>query len=379
MIFNRYVIGFSLLLILCRCVKPSHETIDENLRSNYVIKAELFGFDDGTKFYLVDIDDSIVDSAVIKDHKFKMQGKIKDEPAYFSLQTTIDNKLIYTTLLIKNEPLTIKANLSDFPWNVHTYGSPIDSTYRKALSLTKSLDQKRDSLIFNFIKLPFSEQETIKSSYLKSVQAIDSLIELKTLDYIKNNQTYASILKLYYYKNIMPKDSVKVIYDTYNKELKLSRFGQVIKNYLESNQIEIGDQYLDFQALDQLNNSTSLSDLGLSDKYILINYTSARCGFCIEASNELIMIHNKYKNNLNIVSFSADAQENDWKISVERDGNLWTSLWDGEGRNSKTAFSYNFMATPTFLLIDKEGRIIDRLVGYNKGKLANILETNLLN
>lgn len=376
MIFYKFLI-FLCSLLLIGCI--SDKKTDINEVPGYRIEGNVSNFTEGTKFYLHNLaTNANVDSATIKDNKFLMEGNISDPPSLFWLRATDGEDYVYTPLFIGNDNLTIIADKKDFAWNVKTSGSTIDANYRKAMDVTKELDIKRDSLIFGYHALSEGEKEEAREEFMETVGKIDSIIKVRTIEYIKKtSDTYAGMLQLGFHKDDIPKDSVKIIFDRYSKEIKQSKFGRVVKIYLESNSIEKGDNYLDFVGLDQFNNKTSLSRLIEEGKFLLINYTSAYCGYCISAVDELREIHNRYQNSLNVVDLSADPKKDDWLKSVERDQNSWPSLWDGKGRYSESALRYNFSVTPTFLLISPDGKIVDRWIGYKEGKLIKDLEKYL--
>lgn len=127
-----------------------------------------------------------------------------------------------------------------------TSGSIIDADYRKLIGLTKELDIKRDSLIFGYHALPEDEKEETREEFMETVGKIDSITKVLTIENIKKtSDTYAGMLQLGFHKDNIPKDSVKIIFDQYSNEIKQSKFGRVVKIYLESNNIEKGDNYLD--------------------------------------------------------------------------------------------------------------------------------------
>lgn len=376
MTFYKLLFFFSSLLLI-GCMTDKKEV--NSGAPTYKVEGNVSNFTEGTKFYLHNLaTNANVDSATIKDNKFLMEGHIADPPSLFWLRATDGEDYVYTPLLIGNDNLTITADKKDFAWNVKTSGSKIDANYRKSMDMTKELNIERDSLIFGYHALSDGEKEGTREEFMEYVGKMDSIIKLRTIKYIKEtSDTYAGMLQLGFHKDDIPKDSVKLIFDRYSNELKQSKFGRVVKVYLESNNIEKGDKYLDFVGVDQFDNNTSLSMQMEERKFLLINYTSAYCGYCIRATDELKEIYNKYQNSLNIVDFSADPQKEDWLKSVERDQNSWPSLWDGNGRYSESALRYNFSITPTFLLISPDGTIVDRWVGYKVGKLKKDLEKYL--
>lgn len=373
----KVLLFFCVYQLLSGCFSDKQE--QNNLPPSYTVEGNVTGFPEGTKFYLYSLETNAnVDSATVRKNKFKLEGQIVDPPGFFWLRTSEGEDYVYTPLLIGNDEITVSADKHDFAWNVKTSGSTIDSNYRKLMDHTKNLNIKRDSMIFAFHGMPTEEKEGKWEKFLDEVGRIDRKIEHKKLNLVRQtSDTYAGMLELGFQMEEFSRDTVQIIYDRYSNELKQSKFGRIVKIYLESNHVEKGDNYLDFKALNQFDEKTSLSDLRENGKFLLINYTSAYCGACIMATDELREVYSKYRNSLNIVDFSADPQKKDWQKSVERDGNPWATLWDGKGRYSESAIRYNFSATPTFLLINPDGRIVDRWVGYKQGRLKNDLEKYL--
>ena len=349
---------------------------EEISSDKYKITADLTGFPEGTKFYLHSFTTKTgVDSAELRDNKFVMEGHISDPPEQFWINTTIDEEFIYTNVLIGNEELRVTADKTDFPWKVKTSGSKTDSDLRELEKLTSDLDIEYDSLRFYYYRLPEEEQEQQRKTILPKLEELINQITERKIQYIKNtNDTYASIINLGYLKDEMPTDTLRAIFNRYTKEIRESKYGKILQVYLSSGFKNIGDPYYDIRAINQLNKEVQLSQLREEGKYLLINYTSAYCGHCIRATDELKAIHQKFHKSLNFVSLSADPQKEAWQNSVERDGDLWPSLWDGEGRYSENAIHFNFTFTPTFLLIDPDGFIVERWTGYNKGELTRSLE-----
>ncbi len=377
MILQKPLLFVFAFLMLIGCMPDQQKVPNQN--EIYQITGNVTGFTEGTKFYLYSLETNAnVDSALVKNNEFRMEGHIVNPPTSFWLRATDGEDYVYTPLLIGNDNLELSADKKDFAWNVKTRGSTIDANYRKSMDITKELNIRRDSLIFGYHGLPVAQKEATRDKFMESVGNIDSVTRNRTIKYIKeNNDTYASILNLTFLKDAIPRDSVELIFNNYTDELKQSKFGRIIKIYLESNHIAKGDPYLNFEGIKKSGEKSSLAALKEDNKFLLINFTSAYCGFCIRATDELKEIYNQHQKSLNIVDFSADPQKKDWLHSIERDGNQWPSLWDGQGRYSESAIRYNFSVTPTFLLISPDGKIVDRWVGYKEGELEKGLEKYL--
>jgi peroxiredoxin len=343
-------------------------------QNGYVITGDLTGFPDSTMLYLRNLStDETFDSTLIIGNKFQFKGHLQDEPEQIWLNTKVGNEFIYTNLLIGNENIRIKADIKDFPWNVNITGSKTQDDYNDLRDLTKSFDIQRDSILQSYFKLPPEVQEE-KGNEIWGVQikTLDSTSQAMRIEYVKSHiNTYPGIINLRYLKNTLPKDTVQALFNQLNDEIRNSKYAKVIEVYLNAKISEVGDSYHDFKALNKNEDTIKLSNL--IGKYILLDFTAAYCGPCIESAKELRVIDKKYSDSLEIVSFSGDAKKDIWLNSLKRDSVSWISLWDGKGRYSETYIKYGVQGVPTFFLIDPNGKIIDTWCGYGKGLLEDKL------
>lgn len=349
----------------------------EKKEEQFTISGQVTGFPDGTKFYLRNLaTDAVFDSATIENNSFKFEGHIFDPPEQIWLNATVDKKFIYTNLIIGNDEIDIQGDILDFPWNVDIKGSKTQEDFNYSQSLTKKYNIKRDSLAQSFMKLPQDKQQEIAAEIWGEIGKIDSITTALRIDYIKSHpNTYTSVIELGYLKNQLPKDSIQKIYDQYTPKIKESKYAKVVEVFLRENILKIGDQYHDFEGLNQKDKNVKFSDV--KGEYTLLDFTAAFCGPCIQAADELVEINKNYSDSLNIVSFSQDPKKDVWLKSLERDKVAWNSIWDGKGRYSETSIKYGIQGIPTFVLINPEGIIIDKWIGYEKGSILSRLEKSL--
>jgi peroxiredoxin len=344
-----------------------------NKTETYKITAELTGFPDSTIFYLENSStQELIDSAIIFENKLEFTGQLLDSPEQLFLTTRVDNKLVYTYLLIGNEKIRISGDIKDFPWNVNISGSKSQDDYNILRNMTRRYDIERDSLAQIFFSLTEDEQEIRSKEIWTTINSIDDstrkLREGFTKRYIN---TYPGIIYLGYLKTSLPKDTVRSLYDQLSPEIKTSKYAKIVEIYLKEGITEIGDMAHNFEAYNKDGDLMSFSDL--VGHYILLDFTAAYCGPCVQSAEELRLIDETYNDSLTIVSFSGDAKKETWLKSLDRDSVSWLSLWDGKGTFSETYIKYGVQGFPTFFLIDPNGKIIDQWVGYGKGSLENKL------
>ena len=358
-----------LTLILCSITIISCQQQD-----GYVIKGTLTGFPDSTMIYLRNLNtDEIFDSTLLITSQFELKGHLQDVPEQIWFNTRVGNDFIYTNLLIGNDRINIEGDIKDFPWNVSITGSRTQDDSNYLRDLTKSFSIKRDSLVQSYLKLTPEGKKEKSREIWGEIRILDDTTRQIRVEYVKSHiNTYPGVINLGYLKNVLPKDTVKLLYNELSEELKASKYARVIEVYLNEKISEIGDTFHDFEAYDQNEEIVSFSDL--IGKYILLDFTSAYCGPCIQAAEELRWIAKTYSDSIDIISFSVDPMKDTWLKALDRDSVSWTSLWDGKGRYSETVIKYGVIGYPTFFVIDKKGKIIDKWSGYGKGLLENKLE-----
>ena len=132
----------------------------------------------------------------------------------------------------------------------------------------------------------------------------------------------------------------------------------------------------DFEAMDKDGHKHHLSDT--KGKYVLLDFSTTYCGPCIESLKDLKIISKKYADQIQIISFSGDGGKATWLKGINRDRPAWLTLWDGKGNYGETILKYGVTGYPSFFLIDPQGKIVSKWVGYGKdpGKKGS-LETEV--
>jgi thiol-disulfide isomerase/thioredoxin len=105
------------------------------------------------------------------------------------------------------------------------------------------------------------------------------------------------------------------------------------------------------------------------EKTLLIFWTS-RCPHCIEMLPQIKAWQKQQKNNdFEIVAISLDTSETDWKNKVTELGiESWYNLSDLNSWDGEVATKYNIYATPTLIIIGKNGKIIGLPVNLDELK-----------
>lgn len=126
----------------------------------------------------------------------------------------------------------------------------------------------------------------------------------------------------------------------------------------------VGAEAYDFNYVDPDGSVVCLSDF--RGKLVLVDFWASWCGPCRQEMKNLLPIYDELKGeDLVFISISLDKREKDWRRMLETENLPWIMLWNKEGFTVGEApntiqKAYGFYSIPFIVLIDREGRIMER-------------------
>jgi peroxiredoxin len=101
----------------------------------------------------------------------------------------------------------------------------------------------------------------------------------------------------------------------------------------------------------------------LAGKIVVLDFWATWCPPCVASVDELKELRKKYpEQKLVLVSVSADHDQKAWEQFIAKKKMQWPQYFDGDGK-IQTMFAVN--SYPTYILIDGEGLIRERVSGMN--------------
>ena len=135
---------------------------------------------------------------------------------------------------------------------------------------------------------------------------------------------------------------------------------EIIKNIETHNRLRIGAKApeITWSSEDELH---QLSTLSKTEKYLLI-FWSSTCSHCL---NELPKLHNALLSNANITVLAIGLEDNDisWKKEIAKLSEFEHAISLGKWE-SEYAHLYDIHQTPTYFVLDKDKRIIEKPENY---------------
>ena len=138
----------------------------------------------------------------------------------------------------------------------------------------------------------------------------------------------------------------------------------------------IGQQYTDLEMADPDGKMHKVSELVGEGKYVLVDFWASWCGPCRAEMPNVLEAYNKYHaKGFEVVGVSFDQKKEAWVKAVGQLKMPWLQISDLKGFDCAAAPIYKIDGIPDNILIDPQGRIIDRAL---RGKALHTRLQNLL-
>lgn len=330
---------------------------------------------DGEMFFLVNLDNSQIDTILLENGRISYQIKIPEEPTNYQI---FSFNYGAASFYIENKDIKLLSKKMEDP-NSSYYSLEVEGggdVQKESVSFSKRIDEfyKDDgggNLTSN-MKLAYSQNDTVK--YQKLLKKYKSA-KNKTNEYFKkyildNPKSYfATDLLLRIVEDIGGRNNFKIrlnevksYIDNVDKSLISSKPFKKIKVLYEElkNSPIVGSIIPDYVQNDVANQPIRLSDEYKKGKYLLIDFWASWCAPCRRGHPHLLDIYKKYHNRgLNLLSVSLDTDKNKWKKAVEQDKLIWTQVSELKEYDSEFVKLCRVSAVPHNILVDNKGEIIE--------------------
>ena len=167
---------------------------------------------------------------------------------------------------------------------------------------------------------------------------------------------------LYRVRNEIKKDSLELILKKVDDVILMSKYGQSLLLYSKSPDLEINKHFTDFTVQSLEGENISISELIKKEKPVLIIFGGLAC-MQEHGRKTLKDFHNGYKDNIEIIAFVFARNRDEWVSDSKYPLDI-PLLSDMKGDHSPIKIQYDVQATPTVYLIDKDGIIAWKSIGY---------------
>lgn len=352
-------------------------------RKEYKILGDVSGISDSTLIDLFVIEENLgmrIATDTIIDGKFSFSDSIGNDKTNMRLRIRDQKQFSgWCNIWIANTDIHVSGNSKYLSQWVVSSDVKEQKQENNLLKHIRKYKVEIDSmhLIETSVDQESQEARTIRNK----IDSINSVLYTKELEYLKDN--YNSLIAVKELCSIaqsgdsIQKRVIKSFYHKIDTAFANTLWGEGIKSYL--NKVvppKVGDHFVNITAFDVEGKQHRLSDF--QGKYMLLDFWSAGCYPCLMAAPELRKVSAKYKDKLHIVGLNLDTRKKMWEDTSEKDSITWINLSDGKGTFGGASYRYGIDGFPTYILINPQGIIVDRWMGFQEGifeeKLVKILE-----
>lgn len=153
----------------------------------------------------------------------------------------------------------------------------------------------------------------------------------------------------------------------FDPELQKTTHFTKINRYLQYDNIT-GDKFPTDLSLKKPDNSAASEILDKNAEYNLVVFWASWCGPCRQEIPQLKKLYAKHKGRVNITSISTDKSSEAWKKALKQEQMPWKQFVVDEESMAQLDKKYNLQSIPVTLLLDREGNLLERKLGYDSGK-----------
>jgi len=371
---------FAILILVSSCTSYSLKN-----SKDFTLQGEINGQDSGIIVLSYPHDKtSIHDTSKIENGKFIFTGKIS-EPT----QAILSDKNDFNRVFVFLEPRNMKISLSKDKYeeckmtgsktqNESDLVNKMEKPFYERILALRDLKNKINDSIKNTkdgsAKILLEKKaEEIDKLWSQTGKKIDS-IQIKFV--LENPKSFLTVvyLRMLGSNEKISLDSTKSIFNGLANSLKESSYGNnIIEVIRKKENILVGAQAPDFKATD-LNQQTLTLSQFKGERFVLLDFWASWCVPCRESLPHLRTIYNKYHSKgFDIIAVSTDESRKAWIETVKQNSTeMWYHIliaekWpNGPITNDDIFQNYYNTAIPEQILIDKNGKIIYRHVGYSK-------------
>ena len=314
--------------------------------------------ENGKKVYLIDkLTDHAIDSVVVADGKFSFDGSaVKD--AFLAVMP--ENKKWMTLFFNDGTPVTVNVNdstLKGSPLNERLTRYDVEAEKPNRILMEKVADMTEEEIT--------AHQEELMDKINKVMDGQIAFAN-KIFQEERNTLIPLAFSQLYFFDNgveaydDLVKEQAVFANHPYLKKTR-DEVAEMLKPEDSAKTTFIGQQFTDLEMADPDGRMHKISDFVGEGKWVLVDFWASWCGPCLAEMPNVLEAYNKYHDKgFEVLGISFDQKKEAWVKAIEQIKMPWMQLSDLKGWQCAAAPIYKIDAIPDNILIDPQGKIIDR-------------------
>jgi thiol-disulfide isomerase/thioredoxin len=351
-----------LIVILTTIFALFIATIVYNRMGNNLIKVEIKGI--GTKLYALSYASNTGQTDAFKialcvNNKIRINVPIQEicgAKIHFRMKNSGSRANQIRFYLEPNEDIIINGVAND---------NSIDYDAVKGNTLSLQYIQLQKELLPLFIK-EFELKTKLRQNQQPDIKRqFDSLIQYsipqKKLEYVKKHLDYELSADILSEDKYVSHDTIAKYSNQLTENVKKHIFGITLFNLIEGWNSTKADAIAPiFSQTTFLGNKFALDEL--TGKYVVLDFWGSWFVWCIKDFPKMKEYYNKYKGKVEYVGIACYDSKSHWENAIEKNQLDWINILNDKNVND-ISIKYAVSTFPTKIIINKEGRIIKKVVG----------------
>ena len=314
--------------------------------------------DDGKKVYLIDqLTEKKIDSLAVAGGKFSFSGTADKDACMAVMLEGNEWKTVFfndgTPVIVNLNDSTLKGSALNERLTRYDLEGEVESRMlvKKLKSLTREqIEANADALMAEINKVQEIKTATANRVFKEERQSLIPLAFAHMYFLDNGVEAYDDLVK----------EQVVFANHPYLKKAK-EDVAAVTKPEEGPKTAFIGQQFTDLEMADPDGKMHKISELVGEGKYVLVDFWASWCGPCRAEMPNVLEAYNKYHaKGFEVVGVSFDQKKEAWVKAIGQLQMPWLQISDLKGWNCAAAPVYKIDAIPDNILIDPQGKIIDR-------------------
>ena len=314
--------------------------------------------DDGKKVYLIDqLTEKKIDSLAVAGGKFSFSGTA-DKDAYMAVM--LEGNDWVTPFFNDGTPVIV--NLNDSTLKGSAQNERLTKYDLEGEALSKAFKAKVRKMTPEQIK---ANQDELMAEMAKAQNAQIELAN-KLFKEERNSLIPLAFAELYFIDNgVEAYDELVKQPTAFAKHPQLKaardRIAAVLKPEGDEKTAVIGQQFTDLEMSAPNGKMHKVSELVGPGKYVFVDFWASWCGPCRAEMPNVLEAYNKYHaKGFEVIGISFDNKKEAWVKAIGQLKMPWLQISDLKGFDCAAAPIYKIDGIPDNILIDPQGKIIDR-------------------
>lgn len=338
-------------------------------QNDYKIIGSVEGLADGDTLILakqtIEEGETVLRKFTVNNGSFELKGDV-DSASFCSIYAANRPDLNISFFL---ESGTITIKLSQDQTKNHLSGTISNNAWQEVNDIVAPYNERMQKMVSTLYEQNLSQDE--QQTLLDKLQQMEGEMVKKIIEAAEkniDNETGFFIVTTFADDRYFTPTLRQSLIDRMPAKFRSRKEILMIKEELELvKATEKGNKINDLALPTPEGDILSVMSIAKDNKLTIMDFWASWCGPCRQEMPNMVKLYEKYQSKgLAIVGISFDENHDSWTKAIKELGMKWPQISDLKGWKSVGATQFNITAIPHVIIIDQEGRIVEKNVRGNE-------------